>query len=684
MRLLTLLLVGMWVALVSVSDASSETIVVSNPQSSDTAAQQGEQDSDYILEFRDRKIDLEPHVRGFPYTGINVDFDNELLRYMKTGPEGHWLYLQDLSETGEVDFTGGQRISDIDWSRRILAGTVYHPPTHSFLVLADEANEERFNLFRLDIQTRQLTRLTDHDYTYGFGLSHDHEQLVYIARHGTTEPFNSCLHVVELDSNLDNALFCDKGGKDRFTWTDVVFSPDSNHIIVMIQHDGDRSTRNLARIDLDNDDPSWTLLLERGLRHMNLRLLDGSHDGKQMVFQSAESGNDNLYRYVFSEGRAERLTDFNHDISSIQAMRLDDRGVAAMTLRDGPDSRIVLVNTETGDLLYEETTDLNTSIRTAHEDVGLFISSSVDFPFQMDRFRLDRQESGRIDVERSRFAGVSDALAEQLVHCNTHRLIYPTFDTLEDGSRRMIHAYYYTPRLEPKEDQRLVITTTFYGGGNAFNRDMQIRCAAGISTFSPAPRGSWGHGTEFAALNDGDLGGDDVVDIIHAAQWLEHEKGYRPDQIGLFGGSHGGYLVMRALTFPEYTNDRNASYDFGFGISFAGVSDLLHFHRTSNIPDWLVQLAGDPETQAEKLRERSPLNHVHRLDAPLLLMHGANDSRVPPEESRRFHERARQLDKSVSYVELEGWGHGFSRADQILEFHRVQFEFLEDYLGDSI
>jgi dipeptidyl aminopeptidase/acylaminoacyl peptidase len=684
MRLLLLFFVGMWVALVSAADASPEAVSTGNPQSSEIVAPQAEQDSDYILEFRDRKIDLEPHIRGFPYARIRVDFKNELLSYLKTGPDGHWLYLQDLPETGEVDFTGGQRISDIDWSRRILAGTIYHPPTHSFLIRADEANEERFNLFRLDIETRRLARLTDHDYTYGSGLSHDHERLIYIARHGKTEPFNSCLHVVELDSDSDNALFCDEGGEDRFTWTNVVFSPDSSHVIIMVQHDGDRSTRNLARIDLDKDNPSWTFLLDRGLRHMNLRLLGRSHDDEQLLFLSAKSGSDNLYRYIFSDGTFEQLTDFSHDISSARAMRLDNRGVAAVTLREGPDSRIVLVDTVTGDLLFEERTDLNTRIGRAHEDVGIVLSSSVDFPFQMERFRLERQESGQLDIERNRFAGVSDALAEQLIHCDTYRLTYPTFDTLEDGSRRMIHAYYYTPRVQPKEDQQLVITTTFYGGGNAFNRDMQIRCAAGISTFSPAPRGSWGHGTEFAALNDGDLGGDDVVDIIHAAQWLEHEKGYRPDQIGLFGGSHGGYLVMRALTFPEYTNDRNASYDFGFGISYAGISDLLHFHRTSNIPDWLVQLAGDPETQADKLRERSPLNHVHRLHAPLLLMHGANDSRVPPAESRRFYEHARQLDKPVRYIELEGWGHGFRHADHILKFHRVQFEFLEDYLDESI
>ena len=156
------------------------------------------------------------------------------------------------------------------------------------------------------------------------------------------------------------------------------------------------------------------------------------------------------------------------------------------------------------------------------------------------------------------------------------------------------------------------------------------------------------------ALNDRDLGGDEIVDLFHVARWTERNLGLTPRQIGVFGGSHGGYATMRALTFPPTTNDRNDSYPFGFGLSHAGFSDIKSFHDQCNIPDWVVLESGDPAVPADlaRMRDRSPLSHVDRLQAPLLLTHGANDWRVPVGESRAFADKARALGKPVTYVEF--------------------------------
>ncbi len=75
---------------------------------------------------------------------------------------------------------------------------------------------------------------------------------------------------------------------------------------------------------------------------------------------------------------------------------------------------------------------------------------------------------------------------------------------------------------------------------------------------------------------------------------------------------------------------------------------------------------------------------MDRLDAPLLLTHGSNDSRVGVSESRQFHESARALDKPVTYVEFEGQGHGIKGLDNIVRWYRVQFEFLEDVVEDDV
>jgi dipeptidyl aminopeptidase/acylaminoacyl peptidase len=135
---------------------------------------------------------------------------------------------------------------------------------------------------------------------------------------------------------------------------------------------------------------------------------------------------------------------------------------------------------------------------------------------------------------------------------------------------------------------------------------------------------------------------------------------------------------MRALTFPPQTNGRNESYAFGFGLSHAGFSDIESFYHATNIPDWVALESGDPNVPAERTRmkDRSPLSHVDLLNAPILLTHGANDWRVPVDESRRFAARAKELDKPVQYVEFADQGHAIEGVELQLKLYQTRFDFL--------
>ena len=200
--------------------------------------------------------------------------------------------------------------------------------------------------------------------------------------------------------------------------------------------------------------------------------------------------------------------------------------------------------------------------------------------------------------------------------------------------------------------------------------------AAGLTVISPAVRGSDGFGKAFSALNDGDLGGDEIVDLFHVARWAEKTLGLSPKQIGVYGGSHGGYATMRALTFPGAANAE--PYAFGFGLAHAGFSDIKSFHDQCNIPDWVVLESGDPAKpeQLARMRDRSPLSHVDLLRAPLLLTHGSNDWRVPVGESRAFDEKARALGKPVTYVEFAGQGHHIEGLALQRQLFQARFDFL--------
>src|SRR5690606_2611236 len=120
------------------------------------------------------------------------------------------------------------------------------------------------------------------------------------------------------------------------------------------------------------------------------------------------------------------------------------------------------------------------------------------------------------------------------------------------------------------------------------------------------------------------------------------------------------------------------SYAFGFGMSHAGFSDIASFYDATNIPDWVVLESGDPGVPKDraKMDERSPLTHVERLKAPLLITHGSADWRVPVEESRRFAEAAKAQGRPVQYVEFQGQGHHIEGLALQVQLYQARFDFL--------
>ena len=219
---------------------------------------------------------------------------------------------------------------------------------------------------------------------------------------------------------------------------------------------------------------------------------------------------------------------------------------------------------------------------------------------------------------------------------------------------------------------------SFYGGGNNFSLRYQILAEAGIYILSPSPRGSGGFGKEFSALNDKDLGGNEIIDIFYAAKYISEKLDIPPKNIGVFGNSHGGYATMRTLTFPNEVNGINVEFDWGFGISHAGFSDIIHFYENCNIPDWVILEAGDPKTEADKLNDRSPLYHADKMKGHLLLTHGTNDSRVPIEGSEMMTDSLTKYNKNIKLVKFNGQGHGIRGLDNTVILFQTWFDFLEE------
>jgi dipeptidyl aminopeptidase/acylaminoacyl peptidase len=313
-------------------------------------------------------------------------------------------------------------------------------------------------------------------------------------------------------------------------------------------------------------------------------------------------------------------------------------------------------------------------------DTVFFSAQSRRKMFALEQVTLHHEPgSTALRIVRTTRATVPDEVARQIETCEVERVQIPTFD--EDprtGQTRTLHAYVHRPRHRwPRREQQFALIQAFYGGENRWDTQAQVFCAAGATVVSPSVRGSAGFGAAFAALNDHDLGGNEIFDLVYVARWISEREGLSPRQVGVYGASHGGYAAMRALSMPETVNGRSDHFDWGFGLSWFGFSNIVTFYEHCNIPDWVLLEAGDPRTEREKLLDRSPISHVDRIRAPLLLLHGENDNRVPVTESRQMAEALRRAHKRFVYEEFEGQGHGLKGLANQHRVWRTVFRFLE-------
>ena len=180
---------------------------------------------------------------------------------------------------------------------------------------------------------------------------------------------------------------------------------------------------------------------------------------------------------------------------------------------------------------------------------------------------------------------------------------------------------------------------------------------AGITVLSPNVRGSGGFGRTFSHADDRHLrfaAIDDVADCVH---FLVDNGLARPDRIACCGWSYGGYLTQAALTFhPEL---------FAAGVSICGMSDLETFYR--NTDPWIAAEAypkyGHPINDRALLNRLSPLLRVEALTAPLLLVHGGNDTNVPAGESKQMFETLQRLGRRVEYLVFDDDGHAIVKRE---------------------
>ncbi|MDH3283190.1 MAG: S9 family peptidase [Acidobacteriota bacterium] len=206
-----------------------------------------------------------------------------------------------------------------------------------------------------------------------------------------------------------------------------------------------------------------------------------------------------------------------------------------------------------------------------------------------------------------------------------------------------------------------------------------VGAGRGYALFYPNYRGSTGRGVAFSKADQGDGGGKEFLDVLDGVEHVVELGLADRGKVGITGGSYGGFFT--ALGSTRY------SEHFAAGVMFVGISNQLSKAGTTDIPremelvHWRTYVFDD----LELFLDRSPVMHVDKAKTPLLILHGKEDPRVDPGQSRELY-RALKLkgDVPVRLVLYPGEGHGNRKAAARFDYSLRMLRWFDHFLaGDG-
>lgn len=343
------------------------------------------------------------------------------------------------------------------------------------------------------------------------------------------------------------------------------------------------------------------------------------------------------------------------------------RIVTLVTSRGRAQLATIDVNTSS---MRELDTDAPRGPIRANATHAVFVASSPGRPAEVVRVDL---ESGRQETVRSASAATIDAAY----------LSAPEAIEFPTGGGVTAHAFYYPPRsrdFTAPAGAKPPLIVLSHGGptmaaSTGLDLETQFWTSRGFAVVDVNYGGSSGYGRAYRQRLNGQWGVVDVEDCVNAAKHLVTQGKADEQRLIIRGGSAGGYTTLAALTFhPDV---------FKAGASYYGISDLEVLARDTHKFEsrYLDTMVGPYPAQRDLYRQRSPINSVDRLAAPLIIFQGLDDKVVPPNQSEMMAEALRKKGVAVAYLPFEGEQHGFRKAATIVRALEAELYFYGKVFG---
>jgi dipeptidyl aminopeptidase/acylaminoacyl peptidase len=571
-------------------------------------------------------------------TGKRVSFITDY-----TGLPQVWELMNEQGWPSQASFTE-ERIIFITY----IAGTTNR------IIGMDEGVNEKQQLFLLkeNGELKPLTNSPDHIHHYG-GNSPDGKWISWSSNRRHATYFD--IYVQNLETLEIRQVFSDDGNYYPLKW-----SPNGEALL--ISKSNTNLDNNLGLLELKTGEVTWLTV----------------HDG-EASFDRPQFSSEGKHLYFLSNKDREFTALATMEISTKEIVWLDDSNWDLEELTMSPDKKLLAYTINEGGVSRGVLYHLETNVKHSWEtQTGVITelsfspdNSKLAFVFNGPTNPSDIWELDLHTLETRQLTFVSQSPVVQPKLIEPELIKFSSFDGLE------VPAFLYKPK---NAEGKLPVVVFVHGGPESqiravYNPFLQFFLNHGYAVCTPNVRGSTGYGKTYSHLDDVRKRMDSIKDLTSLAEWLKEEGIADPNKIAIMGRSYGGFAVLAAIThYPEI---------WSAAIDIVGISSFRTFLEKTS--PWRRKLReaeyGSIENDGEFFDEIDPIHHVDKINCPLMVLHGANDPRVPIEETEQIVDELRARNQPVTYIRFEDEGHFFMKLKNNITAYTSVAEFLDEYIG---
>jgi dipeptidyl aminopeptidase/acylaminoacyl peptidase len=602
-------------------------------------------------------------------------------------PDGRFVaFLTNITgvmQLWQVPVEGGWP-TQLTFTNESVRSAHYSPIRHEIVYSMDAGGNERTQLYLLKgvgvgadhgigdgWTSENLTNHPDAIHLFG-GWSHDGERIAFAANREKPDRFD--IYVQKIGDKEPNLLAKGPGGY----YTPHGWSPDDKQLLV--SYNESNFNQELYIIDVATGNSRHLTPHKESSQYAHVQW---SAFGKSIFCTSTADKRDllALAEIDLESGKLKYLETPANEIESV-LISPHGRWLAWSVNVDGK-SNLKLKNT-----------DFHTTYSLSNLPLGVL--SQMEFARDEERlalvldgsqhnsdvwlWNLSDQADRPIKMRGIKFE--PQAKPRQLTHSTRGGIPFSTFVKpepiqYETFDKRKIPAWFHPPA--EKTDRLPPVIVYPHGGPESqtrpnFNPIFQYFIQAGYAILAPNVRGSTGYGTAYMNLDNTTKRMDSVKDLAHAAYWLRDQKKGDPKRLAVFGGSYGGFMVLAQVThYPEL---------WTAGIDVVGIANWITFLEKTGSYRRAHREAeyGNLREHRKFLEEISPINHVDKIKCPMMVIHGANDPRVPIAEAEQIVAALKKRNIPVEYLRYEDEGHGLAKLKNRLDAYPKMVAFLDKYL----